>query len=1056
MKRFFRDLPIARKLTLIAMLATGAALLVTCAGFIVYDQVTLRRTLARDVGLIANMVAMNSTSALTFNDPQTAGETLAALGAQPHIEAARLYDLRGEVFATYLRPGVAPAFPPLRRDEGEEFIRDRLELFRPIVVAGERAGTIYIQADLQELRSRGQRYLAVFGGVTAAATLLAFLLATRLQRVISGPLKRLASVAESVAAERDYSLRAARESDDEIGRLIERFNEMLEQIQTQDVALRRAHDELEQRIQDRTRELVAEISERRRTEEERDGFFSLSLDLLCVAGLDGRFRRVNPASRDVLGYTPEELIGTVFANLLDPRDALPTARHLKKIAAGESVRNFVTRLRHRDGSYRWVAWCAAPMPGKDYFYAYGRDVTALKQAEQQAAREKARLQFIFESVAVGISLRIESPGQKVARMINDAHLKICGLRREQLDEPGVFQKITHPEDLARQQALWDELATRKIDRYTIEKRYVKPGDEITWVSYSIQRHDYPDGSRELLTTVVDITALKQAQEHAAREQARFKFIFESVPVGISLVTPSSERECLVNPAHERITGISAARSGEPGIFASVSNPDDYRLQRQRAEPFLRGEVDHYSVEKRYRRPDGSVVWAVLTSRMFVDPADGRNQVITTLVDVTDLKRAQEEVATERARFKFIFHAVPIGLAWMIHNAGGTRVVNPAHARITGVPAERCREVALYAQATPEDDWVRQRALNERLSNGEIDHYEIEKRYIHADGSVRWAALSVCRYSDDQNGEVQEISTLIDITDRKQAEARLAETHQQLVESSRQAGMAEVATGVLHNVGNVLNSVNVSTTLLAERVRQSKIGRIAQLSELVRENAADLPRFFCEDPRGSKVADFLETLSTHLAREQAGLLAEIESLRKNIEHIKDIVAMQQSYAKVSGVSEAVSVAELVEHAVRMNSGSLIRDDLRLVRDFQASPVIVTEKHKVLQVLVNLMRNAKHACDESGRPDKEMIVRVTADRTRVKIQVIDNGVGIPRENLTRIFAHGFTTKKSGHGFGLHSGALAARELGGSLFAQSDGPGRGAIFTLELPRNADVHAA
>ncbi len=113
-----------------------------------------------------------------------------------------------------------------------------------------------------------------------------------------------------------------------------------------------------------------------------------------------------------------------------------------------------------------------------------------------------------------------------------------------------------------------------------------------------------------------------------------------------------------------------------------------------------------------------------------------------------------------------------------------------------------------------------------------------------------------------------------------------------------------------------------------------------------------------------------------------------------------------------------------------------------------PPITVEKHKVLQILVNLMRNAKFACSESGLPDRQMTLRVSRDADIVKISVSDNGVGIAPENLTRIFSHGFTTRKDGHGFGLHSGALAATEMGGRLSVQSDGLGLGAAFTLELP--------
>jgi signal transduction histidine kinase len=269
-----------------------------------------------------------------------------------------------------------------------------------------------------------------------------------------------------------------------------------------------------------------------------------------------------------------------------------------------------------------------------------------------------------------------------------------------------------------------------------------------------------------------------------------------------------------------------------------------------------------------------------------------------------------------------------------------------------------------------------------------------------------------------------------------------------VSASRRAGMAEVATSVLHNVGNVLNSVNVSGALIAEKVGQSKVANLNKAVALMREHDGDLGVFLTTDERGKKLPGYLSNLAAHLAKEQAEVVQETGSLTKNILHIKEIVAMQQSHAKVSGVLEMLEVSELVEDAVRMNHGTIERHQVKLVREFGVVAPLLTDKHKVLQILVNLIRNAKHACDDSGREDKQIILRVANGNGRVKISVRDNGVGIPEENLTRIFSHGFTTRKEGHGFGLHSGALAAREMGGALRVFSEGPGRGATFTLELP--------
>lgn len=280
--------------------------------------------------------------------------------------------------------------------------------------------------------------------------------------------------------------------------------------------------------------------------------------------------------------------------------------------------------------------------------------------------------------------------------------------------------------------------------------------------------------------------------------------------------------------------------------------------------------------------------------------------------------------------------------------------------------------------------------------------------------------------------------------------QLSAAQAQLLEASRQAGMAEIATNVLHNVGNVLNSVNVSAEAVAGKVRQFRIGRLKSVAELLTQHRDTLPDYLTNDPKGRVLPDYLVKLAEDLAGPQNEILEEVESLRSNIEHIKEVVAMQQAYARRSGVVGTFPVIDMVEDAIRINNAALHRHGVTLERDYETVPPVVTDRHKVLQILVNLLSNAKYAMDHNAA-DKQLVVRVALDGAdHVAITVKDNGTGIAPENLTQIFGHGFTTKEDGHGFGLHSGALAARELGGALIAQSDGPGLGAVFTLKLPLN------
>jgi PAS domain S-box-containing protein len=332
--------------------------------------------------------------------------------------------------------------------------------------------------------------------------------------------------------------------------------------------------------------------------------------------------------------------------------------------------------------------------------------------------------------------------------------------------------------------------------------------------------------------------------------------------------------------------------------------------------------------------------------------------------------------------------------------------------------------------------------------------KIEKEVLK-NGRESWALTSKMPLHNKDGQIIGTFGISKDITAIKETEAKLEQVHKQLLETSRQAGMAEIASNVLHNVGNVLNSVNVSANLVTDSVKKSKAVNLAKVVIMLQEHEHDLGAFITNDSKGKQLPVYLAQLSEHILADQKTTVQELDSLRSNIEHIKEIVAMQQSYAKVSGVKEIINLSELVEDSLRMNEGTLNRHSVKVIRELEPVPLMNVEKHKILQILVNLMRNAKHACQDSERMDRQLTVRMINDAGRIKISVIDNGVGIPPENMIRIFNHGFTTRKDGHGFGLHSGALAAKELGGSLTAYSDGPGRGATFTLELPCTVNEHS-
>ncbi|TWC57216.1 histidine kinase/DNA gyrase B/HSP90-like ATPase [Pseudomonas sp. SJZ080] len=278
---------------------------------------------------------------------------------------------------------------------------------------------------------------------------------------------------------------------------------------------------------------------------------------------------------------------------------------------------------------------------------------------------------------------------------------------------------------------------------------------------------------------------------------------------------------------------------------------------------------------------------------------------------------------------------------------------------------------------------------------------------------------------------------------------LIEAERELIDAARMAGMAEIATNVLHNVGNVLNSVNVSAEVITRKLSTSKTLGLGRAVNMMNDHAEDLGQFITLDEKGKLLPSYLNQLVNSIAAEQSAIVEELTLLSKSIDHIKDVVSTQQAYAGAARLVEPLKVIDLFEDALRMNSGALSRHHVTVTKDYQDAPIIIGDKHRLLLILINLISNAKYAMSKVTEHQREMTLSVSViDNSTLRFSVKDQGEGIAAENLSRIFNHGFTTRKEGHGFGLHSCALAAVEMNGHLNVHSDGPGHGAVFTLDIP--------
>jgi len=492
------------------------------------------------------------------------------------------------------------------------------------------------------------------------------------------------------------------------------------------------------------------------------------------------------------------------------------------------------------------------------------------------------------------------------------------------------------------------------------------------------------------------------------------------------------------------------------------------------QEIIRTGIPFYGKVEREILKDGSEHWA-LTSKMPLRDKGG--EIIGTFgisKDITDLKQTEKQLAHERDLLATLLDNTPDTIYFKDLQSRFVRVsrskvesalvqARAKHRMSAGgngagsLPAHLAgpTEFAQYLPGKTDFDIFPEEHARaafegeqEIIRTGIPMVGKLEKNF-HADGKIAWCLATKMPWRGLDGTIIGTFGISKDVTFIKEAEAKLESAHKQLMDTSRQAGMAEVATTVLHNVGNVLNSVNISASVVAGKVMNSRSSNLARVAEMLREHESDLGGFLTHDPKGSKLPSYFATLAECMEAEKNEILGELSSLCSNIDHIKEIVAMQQAYAKVAGVRETLNVTDMIEDALRLNAGAVERHHVQVVREYSPMPPLLVEKHKVLQILVNLIRNAKYALADRSLGDKRMILRAASgEKGTVRISVIDNGVGVAPENLTRIFEHGFTTRPDGHGFALHNGALAARQMGGSLTCESAGAGQGAAFTLELP--------
>jgi len=812
-------------------------------------------------------------------------------------------------------------------------------------------------------------------------------------------------------------------------------------------------------------------------------------DNVYVKDRRGRYILSNQAHARFHGVaSPSAFRGKSGKDVFPPDTARAFAESDAKVFSGDiEVLSREEKLLNGAGHERLVLTTKVPLRDNRGhiigLVGFSRDITESRRAELELVEKERALSTLMGNLP-GMAYRCRNDQDRTMEFLSDGCVALTGFSAQELLEKGgtPYNKLIHGDDRARvaeeiRQAISRngkfQLLYRIVDKSQVERWVWEQGLGVIGVDGLV---------RTLEGFVIDMTERRQADEALRISEERFRAVWEHSIDGMQLtdregrIIDVNQAFCqLVRQSREVLVGqlftVIGNSKGSGNDLASYTE----QFQSGKILPRMAMHLKCLNGQEK----------DIEVSSCFVDLGQGGKAVFSILRDVSDRRRVEAILAYERDLLSTLFENLPDALyfkdlqsrfvrvsrskldsSWAMaqachrysfgKNSGQDGVSDPAAAEQPLPEHLATREAfAEYIIGKTDFDFFdesRARAAfddeQEIIRSGQPLIGKLEKT-THLDGHVTWALSTKMPWCDKDGRVIGTFGISKDITSIKEAEASVEAAHKQLMEASRQAGMAEVATGVLHNVGNVLNSVNVSATLLSEKIRNSRLSGLSKVAALLGEHSADLADFITKDTRGRQLPAYVTQLAERLAAEQSSLLAEVGCLARNVEHIKNIVAMQQSYARPAGINEPVEPVEVVEDALRINNGSLAKHQVRVLREYQPNlPIVSVDKHKVLQILVNLVSNAGHACAMSPRPDKQLIVRLAASNQRLSIAISDNGVGIAPENLTRIFSLGFTTRKDGHGFGLHSGALAAREIGGTLVSHSEGPGLGATFVLELP--------
>ena len=724
-----------------------------------------------------------------------------------------------------------------------------------------------------------------------------------------------------------------------------------------------------------------------------------------------------------------------------------------------------------------MALLGGPMAGPDWALVAVHAVLALLggsillrnlRRDQQASRqETARTQALLERLSIATQAsgiycwQLDWNTYQITwdeRRLPASETAPKGRRHYGYELGKELFKYVHPEDAqAGSKAITAALENGE-DLASFRYRLVLPDGTVRHVqAYARTTVDAARKPQRSIGVSWDITQEVVTAELADRAASIQRQLLER----LSVATQAAGLKCWeYDFTQNRITWIEAGpdqaelspdevqRAGEALLDRIV--PEDLRTALQRRDEATQRGEPMVSTRVRQRESDGTLRHIQMYMRFSYD-ADGRRlRALCANLDITESFQRQIDLEALSIRFDSATRAARAGV-WEWREDTDEVWWNEMTYAIYGQPIDTYRPTMGTAISLihPDDLPLAQAAWeNALLNTGQL---RVQFRILKPDGSIAHVEQIATLVKDSLKSGRRMVGIALDISQRLAAEQRERQLQKKLREASHQSGMAEVATGVLHNVGNVLNSLGVASATAQSRLKLSQFDRVERVAALIEEHRDHLAEFLTRDPRGQRLPEYLRALGTQLVKDAADVGQEIDALNGHLSYLREIVRAQQNYARVGHAEEIIAVDELIDSALSLQGRDL--KGIEIVRDVPELPELKTNRYKLMQILVNFIGNARDALASEELPRRRITIRAGIVGEQLEIAVEDTGVGIAAQLLPRVWEFGFTTKAHGHGFGLHSTAVAAQELGGSVAARSAGPGHGACFSVRLPIDASA---